>query len=271
MLLSGDIRISAKKFVVYDGFNCSCNEKAGMDLRNSVLLVICIAMIAMSGCTSTPPAPAAPPLVATLPETPAVTAPTPMNAMGCTDYTDCVPAQCCHPSSCINKVAARVCDQVCTSGCEGPLDCGAGTCGCVQGTCSVIPAKSALDSTAKPTIKIEAAPKIYSPMMSSTPGIALTVNATGLSPSTTTYTWTASYGQFLSWNPPDYTVNQLGMNAGSHGEKIYWSYTDKPATTSVPVTVFVTAKDTRTGTELGKSTLTLAWDGNTSVRVQDIS
>jgi hypothetical protein len=215
MLLSGDTRISAKKFVVYDGFNCSCNEKAGMDLRNSVLLVICIAMIAMSGCTSTPPAPAAPPLVATLPETPAVTAPTPMNAMGCTDYTDCVPA--------------------------------------------------------KPTIKIEATPKIYSPMMSSTPGIALTVNATGLSPSTTAYTWTASYGQFLSWNPPDYTVNQLGMNAGSHGEKIYWSYTDKPATTSVPVTVFVTAKDTRTGTELGKSTLTLAWDGNTSVRVQDIS
>ena len=57
----------------------------------------------------------------------------------CTQYSDCVPAQCCHPTSCINKEYKEVCDVFCTASCEGPIDCGAGHCGCVNGQCEVIP------------------------------------------------------------------------------------------------------------------------------------
>ncbi|MFH1229051.1 MAG: hypothetical protein V1678_01330 [Candidatus Aenigmatarchaeota archaeon] len=57
----------------------------------------------------------------------------------CQSDSDCVPAQCCHPSSCINNAYKGVCNLACTASCEGPLDCGAGTCGCVSGRCDVIP------------------------------------------------------------------------------------------------------------------------------------
>ncbi|MBP1927814.1 hypothetical protein J2741_000361 [Methanolinea mesophila] len=57
----------------------------------------------------------------------------------CTQPSDCVPAQCCHPTSCINKDYKEVCTVFCTASCEGPIDCGAGTCGCVNGQCGVIP------------------------------------------------------------------------------------------------------------------------------------
>jgi hypothetical protein len=57
----------------------------------------------------------------------------------CTQYSDCVPAQCCHPTSCINKEYKEVCTELCTASCEGPIDCGAGHCGCVNGQCAVIP------------------------------------------------------------------------------------------------------------------------------------
>ena len=57
----------------------------------------------------------------------------------CTQYSDCVPAQCCHPTSCINKDYKEVCDVFCTASCEGPIDCGAGSCGCVNNQCQVIP------------------------------------------------------------------------------------------------------------------------------------
>jgi hypothetical protein len=53
---------------------------------------------------------------------------------------DCVPAQCCHPTGCCNKAYAPACGNVaCTMSCEGPIDCGAGSCRCVGGKCSVVP------------------------------------------------------------------------------------------------------------------------------------
>ena len=61
----------------------------------------------------------------------------------CTQYSDCVPAQCCHPTSCINKDYKEVCTVFCTASCEGPIDCGAGHCGCVNGQCGVVPATPA--------------------------------------------------------------------------------------------------------------------------------
>jgi hypothetical protein len=56
----------------------------------------------------------------------------------CTSDSDCVPAQCCHASSCINNNYKGVCNLLCTDVCSGPLDCNAGSCGCVNGKCSVI-------------------------------------------------------------------------------------------------------------------------------------
>lgn len=58
----------------------------------------------------------------------------------CTKDSQCVPAQCCHPTSCINVLYKPSCSKVaCTMECSGPLDCGAGHCGCVKGKCQVIP------------------------------------------------------------------------------------------------------------------------------------
>jgi hypothetical protein len=62
-----------------------------------------------------------------------------LNITACTQDSDCVPAQCCHPTSCINKTYKEVCTVLCTQSCEGPIDCGAGHCGCVNGTCGVRP------------------------------------------------------------------------------------------------------------------------------------
>ncbi len=56
---------------------------------------------------------------------------------GCINDSDCVPAQCCHPTSCINRAYKHVCTLLCTDVCLGPIDCGAGSCACINGDCSV--------------------------------------------------------------------------------------------------------------------------------------
>jgi len=57
----------------------------------------------------------------------------------CTADSDCVPRECCHPTSCENKEYKHVCTLMCTDVCMGPVDCGAGHCGCVDGKCAVQP------------------------------------------------------------------------------------------------------------------------------------
>lgn len=53
---------------------------------------------------------------------------------------DCVPKQCCHPTECVNRDYALDCGKIlCSMSCEGPLDCNAGRCGCVNHRCKVIP------------------------------------------------------------------------------------------------------------------------------------
>jgi|GEM_PF-2651629 len=57
----------------------------------------------------------------------------------CSEDSDCVPAQCCHPTSCTTKANAPNCAKtVCSMVCQGPLDCGAGRCACVNNQCSVV-------------------------------------------------------------------------------------------------------------------------------------
>ena len=57
----------------------------------------------------------------------------------CTSDSDCVPAGCCHPSSCVSADNAPICGRVfCTSECqEGTLDCGQGSCQCINNKCAV--------------------------------------------------------------------------------------------------------------------------------------
>lgn len=105
--------------------------------------------------------------------------------------------------------------------------------------------------------------------MSSTPGIGLDPVATGFNATDATFTWNASYGQFLAWNTPGYTIDQFGASASGPGKKLYWSFTDKPASGAEPVIITVTAKDPASGAVWGSSAVTLVWVGNYSVTVQD--
>jgi hypothetical protein len=107
--------------------------------------------------------------------------------------------------------------------------------------------------------------------MSSTPGIGFTPKVTGFKAADATFEWNATSGTFLTWDAPDYTVHQIGNPVATDSRTIYWTFTEKPASTKVPVTITVTARDmTRRGAVLASSTVTLSWDGNYAVYVQDI-
>jgi hypothetical protein len=123
-------------------------------------------------------------------------------------------------------------------------------------------------------------------MMSSTPGIGLTPNVTGFTAadasfegnatdfkwSAINFEWNATYGEFLTWEAPEYKVHEIGNPVANSGGKVYWTFTEKPASTKDPVTITVTARDmTRRGAVLGSSTVTMSWDGDYAVYVQDIT
>ena len=120
------------------------------------------------------------------------------------------------------------------------------------------------------SVRIDAAPQMYTPLMSSTPGIGLTPKVTGFNPADAEFTWNASYGDFLDWSSSNYTVSRLSQPVVNHGEKVYWSFTDVPSSTRDPVIISVTARDHPSGQILGSSRLTLGWEGNFTVTVQKI-
>ena len=241
-----------------------------MNAKVFALLLICITTVAVAGCTAGTQRGATPALTLS----PAVTGvpATPGDAQACTTDQDCVPAQCCHPTSCTSRAAKQPCNLLCTMSCEGPIDCGAGRCGCVNGRCSVIAAPSDQSQGAQKVLfRLEASPQRYSPMMSSTPGVRLTPNITGFAAADATFEWNATFGRFLMWDAPDYKVHEIGNPVATDGRTIYWTFTEKPASTKVPVVITVTARDsTRRGAVLGSSTVTLNWDGDYAVMVRDI-
>jgi hypothetical protein len=243
-----------------------------MDLKAIMLLVICITAVLAAGCTTYSPQPAGTgPVPATPSRTTSALTESPGVVAECTVAGDCVPAECCHPSGCIPKTEKQPCNVMCTASCEGPLDCGAGSCGCVKGKCSVVPASFPSYAPGGRTgIIIKASPRQYSPVMSSTPGVGLEPVATGFSADNASFAWKATYGHFLSWNPPDFKVDELGDSASNHGEKLYWSFIDRPSSTTTPVTITVTATESGSGRLLGSSTVTLAWEDNYTVTVRQI-
>ncbi|MCU0653308.1 MAG: hypothetical protein MUD10_03560 [Candidatus Pacebacteria bacterium] len=61
----------------------------------------------------------------------------------CKTSDDCVAATCCHPNACINANYKTVCNELCTQVCSGPLDCGTGSCQCIDSQCKIVPASTA--------------------------------------------------------------------------------------------------------------------------------
>jgi hypothetical protein len=120
------------------------------------------------------------------------------------------------------------------------------------------------------SLTIDASPQVYSPIMSSTVGIGLTPNISGLKTAGVEYEWTATYGHFLDWSAPNYTVNTLSEPAVNYGEKIYWSFIEAPESPPVPVVITVTARDITSKKPLASSRLTLGWKNNMTVVVEKI-
>lgn len=58
----------------------------------------------------------------------------------CHRDSDCVPASCCHPTSCVPRQQRPDCSAVsCTQECRpGTLDCGQGYCDCQAGRCAAV-------------------------------------------------------------------------------------------------------------------------------------
>jgi putative hemolysin len=56
----------------------------------------------------------------------------------CSSDSDCVPAQCCHATSCVSQQNKQDCSgRICTMDCKpGTMDCGQGSCGCVNKQCA---------------------------------------------------------------------------------------------------------------------------------------
>lgn len=237
-----------------------------MDKRTILLLLICIAAVLIAGCASQAPPPVVP---ITTPLPPTVIPTLPLDTQTCTSDADCVPAPCCHPTGCVRQDAQRVCNVLCTMSCEGPLDCGAGSCGCTNGRCSVVQALPTTPSiVTKTSVTLTASPQRYSPVMSSTVGVGITVDANGFDANRARFTWNATYGKFISWGPADYSVTDAGNPVTNRGEKLYWSFTEKPASTLEPVVISVNAMDSATGRMLGSSKVILQWDGDNAVIVK---
>jgi hypothetical protein len=239
-----------------------------MDKKILLIILVCIAAVFLAGCTQNTPPPVAP----VTPKIPPATVTTaPVDSQTCTTDADCVPVQGCHPTSCANQAAKPAgTDTLCTLSCDGPLDCGAGSCGCTNGRCSVVQARPTTPSVVtKTSVTLTASPQRYSPIMSSTPGVGITADGNGFEAARSQFTWNATYGTFYSWGPVNYTVNDIGNPVFNHGGKLYWSFTQKPASTLEPVIITVTATDTATGRLFGSSKVILAWDGDNAVMVKD--
>ncbi|MFH1510524.1 MAG: hypothetical protein ABIF10_02440 [Candidatus Woesearchaeota archaeon] len=61
----------------------------------------------------------------------------------CRTAADCVPAECCHPTSCTTAMERPDCAAIaCTQECApDTMDCGRGYCDCVNGKCTAVAQK----------------------------------------------------------------------------------------------------------------------------------
>jgi hypothetical protein len=106
--------------------------------------------------------------------------------------------------------------------------------------------------------------------MSSTPGVGITVDTNGFAAARSRFAWNATYGNFYTWGPVNSTVTEVGNPYINHGEKLYWTFTEKPASILEPVIITVTAADVSTGRMQGSSNVVLLWDGDDAVMLRDL-
>lgn len=120
-------------------------------------------------------------------------------------------------------------------------------------------AQSAGPQVFPPTLTLNASPKMYSPLMSSTVGIGIEPEAHGFDPNDAVFAWNATYGRFIDWNQTTYLVSESGSRCRNNGEKLYWSFFDVTGSSPVPVNVTVTALDKTTGVAIASSYLNIGW------------
>jgi hypothetical protein len=83
-----------------------------------VLITVLIALALIAGCAQNPG----------------------VNTSGaCSQDSDCVPNECCHPTSCILTKDKRPCNLLCTQNCQpDTMDCGQGSCKCLNSRCEAV-------------------------------------------------------------------------------------------------------------------------------------
>lgn len=108
---------------------------------------------------------------------------------------------------------------------------------------------------------------VYSPAMSVTVGIGLTPGYPAtVDNSTVSFRWQTDYGNFLTWNAPDYQVIGHGQDLTTDDGKVYWSYVQKRSDSEEPAHITLTMIDKATGAVINSSRLEIGWgDWNTSL------
>lgn len=120
-------------------------------------------------------------------------------------------------------------------------------------------------------VKIQTDIDTYTPTLDITVGIGLTpiYTSLGRNPETVKFSWHTNYGEFISWAPPDYKVNELGSEAINNGEKIYWSYSSEDmGVNKPPVRISLNVKDAKSGQVLAESVLEIEWENQDVAKVK---
>ena len=111
-------------------------------------------------------------------------------------------------------------------------------------------------------LSINATPGRYTLIMSSAPGIGLMpVYPAMVDNRTVSFRWQTNYGRFLSWNAPDFKINEQGRDLTTGEGKIYWSYLDEDSKNArPPVHITLAMIDKATGSVLGTAGLEIGWE-----------
>jgi hypothetical protein len=108
-------------------------------------------------------------------------------------------------------------------------------------------------------------PMLYSPAMSSTPGIGLRTVYVPPSGISVRYHWRADFGYFVSWVAPSYKVVRRGSDLVATEGILYWTYDPRLALENKPVvTILIEARDEDSGRVLARTKLKLDWESDTA-------
>ncbi|HEU4537662.1 MAG TPA: hypothetical protein VFS00_26260 [Polyangiaceae bacterium] len=107
-------------------------------MKKALFSLACLLLAACTASTGERPAPDPARPSASVVDAPGASASAPAGgAAVCATDADCVPAECCHASTCGSAAKKPDCsDTMCTRECRpGTFDCGGGGCACRNGRC----------------------------------------------------------------------------------------------------------------------------------------